>query len=752
LTVCNYLFAQIGEKKLVTAVEIKGNKTISNTTVLSKIKTRVGLEYSGNIISDDIKRLYSTGYFSDIDVDRQDYNDGFKVIFYLTEKPIIKSIKYTGAKHISKRKLDMLVTLKEGEFLDYQKLKADIREIKSEYDRRGFSNAKVEYNVKEDDANRADVEIVIKEEYRVRIKRINFEGNSAFPDKRLLKIIKTRPDTLFTSGFYKEETIEEDVVRLESFYKREGYIDTRVFYRIEHEFKGRMILTFTIDEGEKYTVGSIRIEGNRILSDDEIRAVLIECAPGKVFGQEQLEMDVSRIQKLYFDKGYIFAQINKTTAIDPQTNKVAIVYNIDEGEIAYVDKINIKGNVKTKDIVIRRELRIKPGERFDGEKLRRSKERLRNLGFFEDISYEIEPGSAPNRKDLVVEVKEAKTGEFSFGGGYSSVNEFGGFLEIAQRNFDFQNFPYFTGDGQELKLHAELGTLREELLLSWTEPWLFDYPISFGFDGYKTSRDRESDVGYGYNEERVGGDLRLGKELSEYIYGNMIYRYETIEISNITQEATNELKKEKGKNSISTFDMKIVRDTRDNIFDPSKGTVLSGQVGIAGGPLGGDKDFYRFIGKASIDIPIKKFRNSVLEFRARVGLIDAYGDSSEVPIYSRFFAGGTDSIRGYNERKVGPIDPVSEDPIGGESMFIGNIEYTVPIIDYLKVAAFYDTGNVWSKLSDFGKGGFKSGIGVGIRVKTPIGPLRLDYGYPLDTEPGEEAREGKFYFSMSHGF
>lgn len=738
------------EAKLITAIEIEGNKTISNTTILSKIKTRVGLEYSPNIISGDLKRLYNTGYFGDVSVDRQDYKEGFKVIFYLTEKPIIKTIEFKGTRHIHKRRLFSFIRLKTGEFLDYQKLKEDIQEIKDEYDKRGFSFAEVEYNVKIDESNKADVEIVINEGYRVRIKKILFIGNTSFKDKRLLKIIKTRWDTWFTSGFYKEEVIKEDLDRIRLFYQREGFIDIKVDYKIKQELKGRMILTFNIDEGNKYTVGNITIEGNTVFSDDEIILVLSECPVGEVFGQEQLEIDASLIQKLYFDKGYIFAQAIKTTSVDPETGNVDIVYNINEGNVAYVDKINIRGNTKTKDIVIRRELRITPGDKFDGEKLNRSKERLRNLGFFEEISYDIEPGSSVEKRDLVVEVKEAKTGEFSFGGGYSSTEEFIGFIEIAQRNFDFKNFPYFTGDGQDLRLHAELGTITEEFSLSFTEPWLFDYPVSFGFDLYKSVHQRESDVGYGYDEKREGGDLRLGKELSEYVRGGLIYRFEDITISDVSSDATNELKKEIGKNTVSSLDFTITRDTRDNIFDPTKGTVLSGQFGVAGGPLGGDKDFFRIIGKGSHDIPV--IRGSVLEFRLRTGFIDAYGNSTDVPIYERFFAGGTNSIRGYNERKVGPIDPVSEDPIGGESMLIGNIEYIMPIIEFIKLAAFFDTGNVWSKVSDFGKSGFKSGMGLGVRIKTPIGPMKLDYGYPLDSEPGEEGKQGKFYFSMSHGF
>ncbi|MFC1703223.1 outer membrane protein assembly factor BamA [Candidatus Omnitrophota bacterium] len=747
---CN-VFAQQETSKQVTAIDVRGNQTISVTTIVSKIKTRVGQIYSQNIISEDLNRLFNTGYFSDVSVDREDHKDGFRVIFIVIEKPIIDSITFTGQRHLNERKLRMLIASKKGEFFDEQKIGDDVKQIKNEYQKRGFSDVSITPDSTVDSqSNRAEVVFVIEEKIKKRITKIFFQGNEAFTSKRLMKLIKTRADSLFTSGVFKEEVLDDDLARLKAFYQFEGYLDVIVDHSLETKEKGSIHITITITEGSKYTVGEVFIIGNEVVDEAAIRGALQESIPGSAFSYAKIQVDSAYIQSLYFDKGYIFAQVFEATSIDPVTGKIDITFTIKEGDIAYVDRINIVGNTKTKDVVIRRELRIQPGERFDGEKLRRSKERLRNLGFFEEINYDIVEGSTPDKKNLMVEIKETKTGEFSFGGGYSTIDEFVGFVEIRQRNFDFKKWPTFTGDGQDLVLRAELGTVRENFLLSWTEPWFLDYPLSFGFDAYKKVHKRESDIGYGFDEQRQGGDVRFGKELTEYLRGDLMYKLEEIKISNVTDESTSELKKEIGTNTISSIGTTLTLDKRDNIFDPTKGYVVSAYAEVAGGPFGFDKDFTKYILRGSYNIPCPF--GSVLEFRGRVGVVDAFDDSDDVPIYERFFAGGAYTIRGYNERKVGPIDPVSEDPIGGKSIMVGNIEYTVPLIEFIRVAAFYDIGNVWPDVNQLGDGGFKAGVGLGLRVKTPIGPIRLDYGFPLNDEPGEEEKEGKLYFSVSHGF
>lgn len=752
--------------KLVTAIEIQGNKAISSNTVISKMKTRIGSPYLDNVISDDLKRLYLLGFFQDIKIDTQDYKDGVKVIITVSERPLIEKIDFKGIVRItlSDEKLKGQLKSKEGQYLDYPSLSDDVQTFKKMYEKMGFSLADVTYKADiNKETNKATITFNIVEGKKVRIEKITFTGNKAFSTWKLVRLIKTRDAWFFNAGILKEDVLKEDLERLRSFYRRSGYTDVTVESEVTPDPKKPYMLNvaFKINEGKKYLVGSISVQGNKDISEKEILSKVKECAPGKVFSQEALRFDSSNIQGLYFDRGYISAQVEEATSLNSHTGRVDISYKITENDISYINKIKIRGNVKTKDVVIRRELRVHPGDKFDGDKLKRSKERLTNLGYFEEISYDTEDTESSNKKDLIVDVKESKTGTFSFGGGYSTVDSFVGFVEIEQKNFDWRNWPYFTGAGQDLRFKGSFGTITSGFELSFTEPWLFDYPISFGFDAYRRSHKRDTDVGYGYDEKVTGGDLRLGKELSEYLRSDIMYKIEQMDISNISTPASNDLLQESGKQTTSSIIPSMSFDSRDNVFDTHKGTLISGSVEVAGGFLGFNKDFWKFYGRASQYFPMP--RNSVLEVRGRAGLADKYSDTPRVPIYDRFFAGGAASIRGYEERSVGPVDPVSNDPLGGNAVLIGNIEYTYPVFSFIKLAAFYDVGNVWQKIGDIGtsknangvinSGGFKSGVGLGLRLKTPIGPIMLDYGIPLNKASGETSKKsGRIHFSASHGF
>jgi outer membrane protein insertion porin family len=756
ITLCaahrSYPQTQAREGRPVTVVIVKNNKAISTETILSKIKTRVGDNFSKEVLNDDLKRLYATEYFSDVSIDVEDLKEGVAVTFIVEEKAVIEDITFVGNKVLRAHKLRELMKSKPNDMLNPALLAQDIATIKSFYAKKGYPSIDVKYELDVDkDANKAKVTIMIDEKVRVKIAKVTVSGNRVIKTGKIVKILGTKPAWLFNAGVFKDDVLQEDLEKIKSMYDDIGYLDAAATPKLDYSEDGKLLyITIDIEEGKQYLVGDITIGGNLVLPEKDIRAK-IKMKPSSPFSTRGLRADLSAVRQHYFHYGYMNAVVEAERNLNKATGRIDMAYTIDAKELVYVGKIDVRGNSKTKDIVIRRELRIYPGERFDGDKIKRSKERLYNLGLFEDIGFDTEPTQEPNTQNLVVAVKEAKTGEFSFGGGYSSVDFLVGFVEVTQRNFDIMNFPTFTGAAQNLSIKAEVGMVRNNYNISWTEPWIFGFPYSFGFDLYRSTHRKEGDIGWAYDERRTGGDLRLGKEFTDYFRGLLVYRLEEVHIGSVVDNASKDLRDEEGSNYISSLLLELTQDTRDNVFNPTKGYIISAGVEDAGGIFSGDKNYIKGTGVASYYHTF--FEKLVMELKGRAGLANAYGKSSDVPIYERFYAGGANTIRGYKERKVGPRDPGSNEPIGGEALLLGNVEVTFPLYEkMIKGAVFYDVGSVWRRAEDFIVGGnYKSGTGVGVRVKTPLGPVSLDYGYPL-VGNYEDKREGEFYFSMSRGF
>ncbi len=740
--------------KLVKAVETRGNKAVSSATVLSKIKTQPGSPVSSAVLNEDLKRLYGLGFFTDVKIEQEDYEDGVKVVFVVVEKPVLSEITIEGSRQIKSDQIkkEMLSVL--GDFVDQKRVRDDVESVKRLYEKKGFSGAKIDSQLDVDpETNQAILRILIDEGQKVRVKDIKVVGNASLKSGEIIKRLKTKKMTFwgwFQSGYLKEEELIEDVERAKAYYDENGFSDAEITTEIQPlDDGGGVVLIIHVNEGKKYIVGTITLNGNSILTEADILKVLL-MTTDKPFSRRGLRLDVANIQDLYFEKGYLSAQILSESLYNESTDRVDVNYAITENELTYVDQVRVQGNAKTKDIVIRRELRAYPGESFSGAKLKRSKERLYNLGFFEDVRFDTEPGSVPNSRDLVVTVKETKTGEFSFGGGYSSIDNIIGFVQIRQKNFDWQNTKTWTGAGQDFGLRFEIGSVRQNAELSFTEPWVFGYPYSFGFDVYKRDFDRSGSSGYFFDQEKTGFDLRLGKEFTDFDKGLLVYRLEEVKISDIREDASAALRAEEGTNVTSSLALTLTHDERDNIYNPTRGYMVSGTGEVAGGPFAGDRDFYKLTGVASKYF--KHFDQNVMELKIRGGLADAYSDSPNVPIYERFFLGGANTVRGYRERRIGPRDEQNKEPIGGESYWVFNVEETFPIFpDIIKGAVFFDTGNVHEKLEDFGSGNIFSGVGAGVRIKTPIGPVKLDAGYPLDEVEGEK-KKLRFYFNISQGF
>lgn len=742
------------QDKPITAIKVKGNKAISEETVLSKIRTKVGDKYSQASLNDDLKKLYATQYFADISIDVEDYQDGVAVTFIVEEKPVIEDIVFKGNEAFKPQKLKSTMKSKPNEMLNLALLAQDIADIKDLYVKKGYPLVEVTYAVDMNkETNRAIITVTVDEKTRVKVASVKIEGNKAIKTGDIRKLLATKPAWLFNAGVFSEDVFQEDLEKIKALYDDIGYMDVQPTPKLEYAKDGTILnITIEINEGKQYKVGELVLKGDLVYPEKAVRANLT-MKKGKPFSNRTLRDDVFALRQYYYKYGYMNVIIDVDRNLNQATGDVDIIYSIDPKEVVYVGKIEIRGNLKTRDIVVRRELRIYPGEKFNGDKIRRSKERIYNLGFFENVSFDTEPTETPNIQNLVVNVKETKTGEFSFGGGWSSVDMLVGFVEVTQRNFDIMNFPTFTGGGQNLTIRAEIGMVRNDFNIGWTDPWIFGYPFLFGFDLYRTSHVRTEDLGWPYDETRTGLDLRVGKEFTDILRGDAYYRLEDVKISNIVDNASQDLQKESGSNWVSSVTGELTLDTRDNVFNPTKGWIVSGTLEDAGGIFLGDKNFVK--GTASGSYYYTFFEKVVLELKGRMGLEKPYGDSDSVPIYERFFAGGANTIRGYKERHVGPRDTEgSGDPIGGEAILIGNAELTFPLYEkLLKGAVFFDIGNVWKKSGDFLTGGdkYKSGVGVGVRVKTPLGPVKVDYGFPL-VKNNDDSRTGEVYFSMSRGF
>lgn len=746
LSVVVYAQTSKYEGQTVKEVTVLGNKLVSEIVILSKVKTKPGSEFNKDTINEDLKRLYDSGYFSSISIDVESVTDGVRVCFVVKEKPMLREIIFIGNKKIKSSKLQRLMKSTVGEVLNESQVKDDIEEIKDFYEKKGFTLAKIEHEISVDEATgRAIVTVYIEEGLRVHIVSISFIGNKVLKPKEILKVMRTRRDTLFTSGILKEEEFQDDLDRIKELYRTKGYLDSKVV-DVKREYnpeKTKVWLTIEISEGRQYFVGKITITGNEKFSLEELQK-LLKVKSGAVFSPPALNKDIGSLRDFYYSRGYLDVRVRASTTLDSATGNMDISYKITEDGITYVGRIDVRGNTRTKDIVIRREVLVVPGEVCDSIKIKRSQERLQNLGYFKYVDVSLRPTEVKNKKDIVIEVEEQKTGEIAFGAGYSSIDYLIGFVEISQKNFDIKNFPTFVGAGQKFRLRAEVGSKRQDYVLSFTEPWFLGRRLSAGFDIFKRTRKYFSEY---FDEERLGGDVRIGKALGEYNRADLIYTYQRIDITDVREDASNEIKLEEGRRYVGSIGLSLTRDTRDSWIFPTKGYRLEIEPEVAG--VGGDTEFWKLTGSGSIYFPL--LFEHVLRIGAQAGVVDEYGDDTRVPIFNRFFLGGATTVRGFDYRAISPKDE-NDEPIGGKTMGMGTIEYTFPLITRVRGALFYDIGGVFPDTGEFDFNQLNAAVGVGVRLNLPIGPIQVDYGWPVMTDEFNEGADGRFSFTMGSTF
>jgi outer membrane protein insertion porin family len=752
-----------------------GPAAASDDLVRANIRTKPGEVYTRSTIDNDIRTLYSTGLFRNVQVTEDRGSDGMTLTYVMQGKPVLTEVVFNGNKKYSRSKLLKKVTSKTGEPVDERKLFSDSQELLKFYQKKGYQKTQVKYVENIDErAGRGTVVFEITEAPKVKIKRVEFVNAKAFPEKKLRKTIKTRKRWMFSwltgSGVLKDDQFEDDKEKLSDFYRNEGYIDYELkdvkFNQLNPKWE---TIQLYVNEGRQYKVGAVDFKGNKLFSADEIKKWIaankkridpakrkkgenqagLRLTVGQTFTPVGLNKDIEAIKNFYGSRGYIDCRIDAIRMPNPETSTMDLTYQIEEKDKSFIEKIEIRGNTKTKDKVIRRELAVAPGEVFDMVKVNLSKTRLEQLTYFEKVDAQPEPTDVPNRKNLVVGVEEKNTGNFLVGAGFSTIDEVVGFAEVNQGNFDLFKPPYFTGGGQKFRIRVQMGTKRQDYVMSFIEPWFLGRKLALSVDLYHRELNYLSDL---YEERQTGARLGLTRALgSDFLIGGVSYTVEDIGIVNVDPTAPALLQLEKGSYLVSKVGTSIAYDTRNSAIQPDHGQRTEFLTEVAGGPFGGERDFYKLELRSSWYF--KGLSDGhIIELTGRTGVVDKYGDSPRVPLFDRWFLGGANTLRGYKYHYVGADDTFiagDGEPLGGGTYWYGSAEYSIPVIDRVRVAAFYDIGNVYKGAYSYNFGEYLHDVGVGLRLNLPIGPLRLDYGIPLNSGlyTGDT---GKFQFSVGY--
>jgi outer membrane protein insertion porin family len=715
----------------VKDVRVTGNQRIEKDAILRVIQTRQGAAYHPELLSKDIEAVYAMGYFDDIRVSVEREPDGNIVIYEVKEKPTIREINITGNSVLDDEKITENIDITSGSILNIFKIQKNIKIIESLYKEKNYHHVSVTYKIDPLEHNQADLEFIISEGEKVRIKEIRFDGNTAFESKKLKKMMDTSEKGFFSwltgSGELNMEKLQQDIVKINSLYQNSGYADSRVGEPEVTYGDEWIYIVIKIDEGEKYQMGTVGIEGDMVVSMEESLAVL-SCKKEPIYNRDAIRQDILSLTDIYADKGFAKAEVVPEIHKDVERLTVDIVFHIKKNQPVYFERINIQGNTKTRDKVIRRELEVYEKELYSGTGMKESMKNLNRLDFFEDVSVKTINGSADDQTILQIDVKEKPTGTFSFGGGYSGVDKLYVMAAVQERNF--------LGRGQDLQFKVQTGSVSRQYTLSFTEPWLFDIPLSAGVDLYQWNREYDD-----YDREATGGGLRFGYPLFKFTRAYVSYNYDDSYIDDIDQDASEYI--EEGSYTQSSVSTSLAYDSRNRAFNPTEGSSHRATLQYAG--LGGNVGFTKLTAESGWYYPL--FWSTVGFLHAESGYV---WENEYLPDYERFYLGGINSLRGFDWREVSPED-ANGYKYGGDRYVQFNVEYLFPIIKdagFMGVL-FYDTGNTFDggalDLTEL-----RETAGFGIRWYSPMGPLRLEHGSILDRKPGEDT--GRWEFSIGGFF
>ncbi len=722
----------------VKLVEISGNKKISDGTIFSKIQSQVGSPFSKNLVQEDIKRLYKIGYFDDIRVEIDTFEGGVKLIFIFIEKPTIVSLDFQGNKEYDADDLKEKITLTSGAIANLSLITDNVQKITLYYQSEGYWLVKVVPIIREISEHAVALTFQIEEGPKVIIKDIIIEGNNSIATKKIKKAMQTKKRWFLSfitgSGIYIKEQVKADIERIKALYHNNGYIYVAASEPkiVLDPDKKKLALYISISEGDQYSVGKLKVQGNSAFSDSEILGD-IKTIPGQIFDRGALRDDISKTLDLYMEKGYAMADINPIVDVVTDEKIANITFSVTEEGIYRIGRIDISGNTKTRDKVVRREIRLDEGDIFNNKQIKRSYQRINNLNFFESVDITPTPKTEDKVIDINVDVKEKMTGMLSLGGGYSSIDKFMVMGEITQTNL--------FGKGLYLKVRADLSSRRTNYNISLSDPWFMDKPISASISVYNEVLEFPE-----YDKKATGGSVGFGKEFSEYVSGQISYNLEDVEITDVSDDASAIVKDQEGEKITSSISPSIWIDTTDSRLDPTTGYKHGLYTTIAG--LGGDNYFVKSVADSIWFHPAPW--KTTFSIRGRVGIATGFNDE-KLPLYERFYIGGISTIRGLGFGEGGPRHPNGEKK-GGNYEIILNTELIFPLIEDIKLkgVVFVDYGAAFDEDDDFGLSDMRHTTGFGFRWNSPFGPLRLEWGFNPD--PKLDESDNKIEFSMGGAF
>ncbi len=720
----------------IARIDIAGNRKIGASAITEKIKSKVGKPLNDADITEDIKTIYKMGFFLDVSAGITAEPQGKVLTFTVIEKGLISEIRLIGNKALDKDDILGAMTVKMKQSLTQEKIKEDIQKIKALYDTKGYYNAEIKDRLEKDGQKDIVLILDIKENDRVYIRSITFEGNEAFSTKELVNMMTTTQRTFlgfFTdTGILQTNQLKQDLQKISAFYFNNGFINSQIGEPvITHDAKG-IYIKIPVREGKRFKMGKVEISGDYLEKPRTALYALLKTKTGNHYDREAIMKDIEAVTLAASDEGYAHADVNPKVVTHDKEQLVDIDFQLKKGELVYIARIGISGNTVTRDKVIRRQLSVVEGDLYSSSKLKNSYGNLNQLRYFEEVDFQTEKAPG-NKMDVNIRVKEKNTGMFMIGAGYSAVDQAVIMGQIVQQNF--------LGYGQIVSLKASLGSTTNNYELSFTEPWLFDLPLWCKADIWKYKKEYDS-----YTLDTKGAGLTLGYPIWKAITGYVGYKlsFDNIQDINLVT-ASYYIKAQAGERVTSAMTFTLAYDTTNDSMFPTKGVKASASVQHAGMPLGGNTKFTKYSAAASKYYPL--FWDMVISGKARIGYLQNHDESDEkIPIYERYVLGGINSLRGL--RYVGPTNPGTSDVIGGTTMMSFTAEIVFPLIKDagMKGVFFYDAGNTWN-------GGYylddlRMTCGAGIRWNSPIGPLRLEYGYVLDRKGLNDDSVGRFEFTI----